>query len=79
MCFHFPEFAEHTKTGAPAATPSVDCVQRFLLHLFINQNRVEKKLYYHWTTAVDTEQIRLIFNVVRETILKRNLSQLMLE
>lgn len=55
-------------------------VQNFLLSLF--QARIvlaqHRKLYSHFTTAVDTENIKHVFNDVRHKILEENISQVML-
>lgn len=55
-------------------------VQRFLLDLFdaARKNRT-KPFYYHFTTAVDTENIRRVFQDVKDTILDQNLRQLMMQ
>ena len=35
-------------------------------------------LFHHFTTAVDTQNIKVVFNSVRDTILRKNLELLML-
>ncbi|BES95917.1 protein alpha subunit [Nesidiocoris tenuis] len=55
-------------------------VQTFLLEYFRSVKRDPKKpLFYHFTTAVDTENIKVVFNAVKDTILHRNLESLMLQ
>lgn len=55
-------------------------VQRFIFNLFDSVKRdVNKFLYHHFTTAVDTENIRLVFEAVKDAIFFRNLQSLMLE
>jgi len=56
-------------------------VQKFMLYLFESKCHIskDKKLYYHFTTAVDTENIKFVFNDVRNTILEYNISQIMLQ
>ncbi|XP_076031692.1 guanine nucleotide-binding protein subunit alpha cta isoform X2 [Oratosquilla oratoria] len=57
-------------------------VQQFILHKFVEQQRIDntrRPLFHHFTTAVDTENIRVVFNSVRDTILQRNLEVLMLQ
>ena len=42
----------------------------------------EKKatpLYHHFTVAVDTNNIRIVFKDVKDTILKKNLDSLLLQ
>lgn len=53
-------------------------VQQFLLHLFKARCHVNKQLYFHFTVAVDTENIKHVFNAVRSTILAHNIESLML-
>jgi len=55
-------------------------VQTYLLSMFDESRRDRKKpLFHHFTTAVDTENIKVVFNAVRDTILQNNLKQLMLQ
>lgn len=56
-------------------------VQKFLVECFRNKRRdqQQKPLYHHFTTAIDTENIRLVFRDVKDTILHDNLKQLMLQ
>lgn len=55
-------------------------VQEFILNLFVSIKRDPKKpLFHHFTTAVDTENIKYVFNAVKDTILHRNLESLMLQ
>lgn len=70
---YFPEF-----TGEPSSL--VD-VQRFLVECFRRKRREQqqKPLYHHFTTAINTENIRLVFRDVKDTILHDNLKQLMLQ
>jgi len=54
-------------------------VSNFILNLFKELNRnPNKEFFYHFTTAIDTENIKIVFNSVKKTILNRNLEQLML-
>ncbi|NP_001088969.1 uncharacterized protein LOC496349 [Xenopus laevis] len=56
-------------------------VQKFLVNCFRNKRRdqQQKPLYHHFTTAINTENIRLVFRDVKDTILHDNLKQLMLQ
>lgn len=68
----FPEFK-----GDPH---KLEDVQSFILGLFESVRRDPKKaLFHHFTTAVDTENIKVVFNAVRDTILQKNITQLMLQ
>lgn len=69
---YFPSFA-----GNPFEPSDV---QSFLLQFFGSTKRDPKKpLFHHFTTAVDTENIKVVFNAVKDTILRRNLQSLMLQ
>ncbi|KAJ8246411.1 hypothetical protein GJAV_G00267440 [Gymnothorax javanicus] len=70
---YFPEFE-----GDPHCLADV---QKFLVECFRNQRRdqQQKPLYHHFTTAINTENIRLVFRDVKDTILHDNLKQLMLQ
>ncbi|XP_034566676.1 guanine nucleotide-binding protein subunit alpha-13b [Notolabrus celidotus] len=70
---YFPEFS-----GDPR---SLTDVQRFLVECFRKKRREQqqKPLYHHFTTAINTENIRLVFRDVKDTILHDNLKQLMLQ
>ncbi|XP_070793832.1 guanine nucleotide-binding protein subunit alpha-13 isoform X1 [Pituophis catenifer annectens] len=56
-------------------------VQKFLVDCFRTKRRdqQQKPLYHHFTTAINTENIRLVFRDVKDTILHDNLKQLMLQ
>ncbi|XP_023692738.1 guanine nucleotide-binding protein subunit alpha-13b [Paramormyrops kingsleyae] len=70
---YFPEY-----DGEPH---SLNDVQKFLVECFRNKRREQpqKPLYHHFTTAINTENIRLVFRDVKDTILHDNLKQLMLQ
>ncbi|CAG9862368.1 unnamed protein product [Phyllotreta striolata] len=70
--WYFPQFA-----GNPH---SLQDVQNFILKMFTSVKQDPKKpLYHHFTTAIDTENIKVVFNSVKDTILHRNLEILMLQ
>nr|XP_040032301.1 guanine nucleotide-binding protein subunit alpha-13 [Gasterosteus aculeatus aculeatus] len=56
-------------------------VQAFMVECFRDKRRdaTQKPLYHHFTTAINTENIRLVFRDVKDTILHDNLKQLMLQ
>uniref|UniRef100_A0A4W5N4F3 G protein subunit alpha 13 n=1 Tax=Hucho hucho TaxID=62062 RepID=A0A4W5N4F3_9TELE len=70
---YFPEY-----TGLDHSLPDV---QKFLVDCFREKRRdlTQKPLYHHFTTAINTENIRLVFRDVKDTILHDNLKQLMLQ
>ncbi|ROI74412.1 Guanine nucleotide-binding protein subunit alpha-14 [Anabarilius grahami] len=65
---YFPEF-----TG-PKKDPKA--AQEFILKMYQEQNEdKDKTIYSHFTCATDTENIRLIFAAVKDTILRHNLKE----
>ena len=63
---YFPEY------DGPAQ--DVKAAKKFILQKFILQNQDEEKaIYYHYTCATDTDNIRYVFAVVEDTILMSNL------
>lgn len=55
-------------------------VQSFILHLFEStRNDPEKTIFHHYTTAIDTENIKVVFNAVRDSIIQKNITMLMLQ
>ena len=69
---YFPEFQGDNR--------DIASVQAFLLEMFDSKRRERRKpLFHHFTTAVNTEQIRFVFQAVKDTILQDNLCSLMLQ
>ncbi|KAI0980589.1 hypothetical protein GJ496_002353 [Pomphorhynchus laevis] len=65
---------------------SLNDVKSFILSLFMNikcmssnSRQDSNQLYYHFTNMLDGKQIKLVFNDVKDMILKDNVSRLMLE
>lgn len=56
-------------------------VQNFILQMFMSVRRTcsSSTIYHHFTTAIDTQNIHIVFNSVKDTILQRNLNALMLQ
>ncbi|KAL4624415.1 guanine nucleotide-binding protein subunit alpha-12 [Arapaima gigas] len=55
-------------------------VQTYLVHCFNRKRRNRSKpLFHHFTTAIDTENIRFVFHAVKDTILQENLRDIMLQ
>jgi len=59
---------------------NLEDVQHFLVSLFHARKRDEKRLlFHHFTTAIDTDNIKKVFEDVRDTILHKNIETLMLQ
>ncbi|KAF5899240.1 guanine nucleotide-binding protein subunit alpha-12 [Clarias magur] len=69
---HFPDFR-----GDPRC---LEDVQNYLVQCFKRKRRNRSKpLFHHFTTAIDTENIRFVFHAVKDTILQENLKDIMLQ
>ncbi|XP_066546183.1 guanine nucleotide-binding protein subunit alpha-12 [Amia ocellicauda] len=69
---HFPDFR-----GDPHR---LEDVQAYLVQCFNRKRRNRSKpLFHHFTTAIDTENIRFVFHAVKDTILQENLKDIMLQ
>lgn len=72
ISYHFPEYK-----GDPY---DLSEVQKFILYLFESTRRdPEKPIFHHYTTAIDTENIKVVFNAVRDSIIQKNITMLMLQ
>jgi len=69
---YFPDFTgDHRK---------VEDVQKYILDRFDETRRDRtRQFFYHYTTAIDTENIRRVFRDCKEIILEQNLRSLMLQ
>lgn len=58
----------------PGADCDVDSAARFIAATFVSLNATPSKLvYHHFTTATDTSNIQVVFQVVMDMIIKENL------
>ncbi|GCB61458.1 hypothetical protein scyTo_0012917 [Scyliorhinus torazame] len=56
------------------ADSDVDSAARHIANQFLSLNRSRTKLiYHHFTTATDTSNVQVVFQVVMDTIIKENL------
>lgn len=70
--WYYPQF-----TGNPH---TIIEVKNFILQMFMSVRKNTKtQIYHHFTNAVDTQNIQYVFTSVKDTILQRNLSDLMLQ
>jgi len=82
---YFPEFRDinAVKEVSPDFKGNwrdVEDVKKFLFYYFVTAKRSgSKPLYHHFTVAVDTKNIRIVFKDVKDTILKKNLDALLLQ
>lgn len=59
---------------------NIETIKAFELNLFDSRRRERNKpLFHHFTTAIDTENIKHVFQDVKDTILHENLRSLMLQ
>uniref|UniRef100_A0A4W4FPP9 Guanine nucleotide binding protein (G protein) alpha v1 n=2 Tax=Electrophorus electricus TaxID=8005 RepID=A0A4W4FPP9_ELEEL len=57
----------------------VDAAARFIAAMFVSQNTAPGKLiFHHFTTATDTSNVQVVFQVVMDTIIKENLEAISL-
>lgn len=69
---YFPEFR--------ADPHNLEDVKQFLRNMFdLRRRERSKPLFHHFTTAVDTENIKHVFQDVKDTILHDNLRSIMLQ
>lgn len=69
---YFPDF--------PGDPHNLEHVQNFLLTMFDEKRKDRSKpLFHHFTTAIDTDNVRFVFQAVKDTILQENLKSLMLQ
>lgn len=82
---YLPEFKDlqtvwSIAPGFQANSTDIEDVKKFLLYYFLSTRReAEKPLYHHFTVAVDTNNISLVFRDVKDIILKKNLDALLLQ
>ncbi|XP_026872101.2 guanine nucleotide-binding protein subunit alpha-12a isoform X1 [Electrophorus electricus] len=69
---YFPDFRGDPRRLEDVKTYLVQCFNRK------RRNR-SKPLFHHFTTAIDTENIRFVFHAVKDTILQENLKDIMLQ
>merc|ERR1712071_306803 len=59
---------------------NVEDVKMFVVFYFLSTRRNSAKpLYHHFTVAIDTNNIRIVFKDVKDSILKKNLDALLLQ
>jgi len=81
---YFPEFENKKNVlrfakDYTANPKSAEDCKNFLLSYFLSSRRYsERALYHHFTVAVDTNNISLVFKDCKDTILKKNLDALLL-
>ncbi|XP_063041320.1 guanine nucleotide-binding protein subunit alpha-12a [Engraulis encrasicolus] len=69
---HFPDYRHDPLR--------LEDVKAYLVQCFNRKRRNRSKpLFHHFTTAIDTENIRFVFHAVKDTILQENLKDIMLQ
>lgn len=57
-----------------------ESAQKFILQMYVeNHSGRHKPLYSHYTCATDTENIRVVFKAVKDTLFRENLEKFNLE
>ncbi|ELW48499.1 Guanine nucleotide-binding protein G(q) subunit alpha [Tupaia chinensis] len=65
---YFPEYAGQEKDAQAA--------QEFTVKMFVDLNPdSDKIIYFHFTLATDTANIRYVFTAVKDTVLQLNLKE----
>lgn len=73
-CFTVKSDSSPPVISPPGADCDVDSAARFIAATFVSLNDTPSKLiYHHFTTATDTSNIQVVFQVVMDTIIKENL------
>jgi len=68
------DYSKPIDTNSAEFKQVVEATQRYLLQLFINRNKNKKRdIYSRVTCATDTENVQLVWNAVRDIILRQNL------
>ena len=72
-CFIVTLLSTMSPTTGPAGDP--EAAKQFLLQLFlsVNPDPENKRIFSHFTQATDTENIKRVFQDVREHVLEENL------
>ena len=66
---HFPEY--NGPTHDPIAA------QKFILKMYLKMNPIwSRQIFSHFTCAKDTENMRLVFESVKNTILQQNINEI---
>lgn len=69
-------------TGFEGDSSDLVQVQQFILRMFdqkCQESQRKKPLFHHFTTAIDTKNIKFVFNAARDTILQDNLRSIMMQ
>ncbi|XP_059847178.1 guanine nucleotide-binding protein subunit alpha-11-like [Hypanus sabinus] len=55
---------------------NAEVAKEFILQMYLKQDEKKRQIYYHFTCATDTENIRKVFDDVKHTILVKSLNEL---
>lgn len=74
LCLIFTHLSDPPAPFLAGTDCDVDAAARFISATFVSLNAAPDKLvYHHFTTATDTSNIQVVFQVVMDTIIKENL------
>ena len=72
--FLFAQFSRLPLPSPPGPDRDVEAASRFIQAEFMERNLNKSKIIYpHFTTATDTTNIKVVFGVVLDTIIRENL------
>ncbi len=75
MCALLPLSLSFLLQGDPH---KLEDVQNYLVSMFNHvRHDTSQELYRHFTTATDTKNIKVVFNIVKDTILTRHIQDIM--
>ena len=74
---HFPEYTEFQYEGEPAKDHDADAAKEFIKTLFfsVNPDPENRRIFFHFTNATDTNDVKWVFEYVREHVLEQKLNQ----
>lgn len=80
---YFPEFENVSNVikncpGFTGNPKSLDDVKKFILSYFLSAVRTKRHFYHHFTVAVDTNNIKIVFLDVKDIAMNKNLEEKLL-
>lgn len=76
MTVNSPPRSKGSASDAPAGGLDEEEAKAFIKARFLEKNRTKRKIFTHFTIAVDTKNIQFVFKVVRETLMRDMLREM---